>query len=280
VDVAAITPSELTERLAIELRALPARSATAVRVLHALEDPRSGPVEIAAVLESDAALAVRVLHMANSPFYGLSRRVGSLPQAVTVIGFTSVRSVAAATAVGLVGEETDPAAEELWRHSRQCASVVAVLLRRVTVGGHDAFGAALLHDVGASLLARIVPDELAAARNLAEDTGMSQVEAETAVLGLTHAEAGARALDELGLPDRLVRAVREHHTPAAGSMAAMVAAANEAAHWLERGAADDDAGAVTAALSHLGVPAEEHDAVLDEVRGEAEGPERLMTVLR
>lgn len=223
---------------------------------------------------------MRVLHLANSPYYGLSRRVGSLQQAVTVVGFTTVRSLAAATAVGMVDDDGNGAADDLWRHARTCASVAAVLSRHTDVGGSDTFGAALLHDVGTSLLLRTVPEAVEAAAALVRERGLSILEAETSAIGMTHAAAGALALDSLGLPERLVAAVRRHHDPPPGSAAALIAASNESTHWLDRGGADDDAATVLAALDHLGIDEDRQVALLDEIREHADGTPRLLAVLR
>lgn len=275
------TQNNLTEKLVGELRALPVRSTTAMRLLTTLQDPRCGPAEVAAVLETDPALAVRVLHLANTPFYGLARRVGSVQHAVSVLGFTTVRAIAAATAVGMLGDEaTSPIADRIWRHSLATASAASVITRHVKLGGPDIFGASLLHDVGTSLFARIVPDELAATVELADELAISQVEAERTILGICHAEAGALALDELGLPQGLVHAVRRHHDAPAGSPAALIAAASEAAHWLDAGADRDAADDLMDAFTNLGVPEEIRWTLVEEIEASVDEPSFLVALGR
>jgi putative nucleotidyltransferase with HDIG domain len=282
IEHSAASQNDLTAKLVVELRALPVRSTTATRLLMTLQDPRSGPSEVASVLETDPALAVRILHLANTPFYGLSRRVGSVQHAVSVLGFTTVRAIAAATAVGMLGDDAvgTTAAEDVWRHSLATASAAAVITRHVKLRAPEIFGAALLHDVGRSLFARIVPDELEQATALSAELEITTVEAEQSVFGMCHAEAGALALDELGLPQGLVQAVRRHHDAPAGSAAALIAAANEAAHWLDAGADRAAADPVLAALSHLGAPEAVQGTLLDEMQDSADEPGLLVALGR
>jgi hypothetical protein len=57
-------------------------------------------------IAQDQAIAARVLRVANSPFYGLQSRVGSIHDAIVVLGLSSVRSLVLAAAVitGLPGD--------------------------------------------------------------------------------------------------------------------------------------------------------------------------------
>lgn len=250
------------------------RSTTATRLLLTLQDPRNGPSEVAAVLEADPALAVRVLHLANTPFYGLSRRVASVQHAVSVLGFTTVRAIAAATAVGMLGDESvgTPGTDEVWRHSLATASTAAVIARHAAHAGPEVFGASLLHDVGLSLFARIVPEEHRAAVQLADELDIPLIDAERTVLGMDHAEAGALALDALGLPQTLVQAVRRHHDPPASSAASVIAAADEAADWIHAGADRQAADRVLAALAHVGLPEALRWTVISEMLDNVDDP--------
>src|SRR3954454_19569323 len=94
-----------TPDLVRELERLPTDSTAAVRVLLIADDASSSADDLGAVVAADPALTTRVMRMANSAFYGLSGRVRSCAFAVTVLGFSTVRSVAAATAAGALEED-------------------------------------------------------------------------------------------------------------------------------------------------------------------------------
>lgn len=57
------------------------------------------------MVSQDPVLAARVLRLANSPFYGLPRQVGSLREAVLILGFSNLRGLV--LSVGLIGAFTD-----------------------------------------------------------------------------------------------------------------------------------------------------------------------------
>ena len=63
------------EALVRQVRDLPALPAAVVRVMQLTEDPKAGMADVARALASDQALAARVLKLANSAFYGASRRI-------------------------------------------------------------------------------------------------------------------------------------------------------------------------------------------------------------
>ena len=93
-----------------------------------------------------------MLRLANSAYYGLSRRVAEVSFAVTVVGFPTVRAMAAVHASGLFepGEHTVP--DGYWEHSVATATVCSVLAPRAGVRPNQAFPLGLLHDLGSALL--------------------------------------------------------------------------------------------------------------------------------
>lgn len=200
-----------TSALCEELRKLPMRDGVALELLALLDDPDVSAPKVAQVLGTDAVLSARCLHLANSPYFGLGGRVGSLPQAVVLLGFAVIRTLAVSTAAGLFVQTGRQMPEGFWDHSATVAAGASLLARHCGIPVGDAFSAGLLHDLGAALLFRHDPERydvvLAAA---GEDEGRRTV-LERAVFGMDHAEAGAIVLREWNLPAWLVEAVAGHH---------------------------------------------------------------------
>ena len=201
----------LVDVLIEELERLPAQPSVAVRTVWVADQPTSSAKDLAAALTADPALTARVLRLANSAYYGLSRRIADVTFAVTVVGFPTVRAMAAVHASGLFepGEHTVP--DGYWEHSVATATVCSVLAPRAGVRPNQAFPLGLLHDLGTALLFRADPERFAAVQAEARD-GRSLRAAEKAAYGMAHDEAAARVFSAWRFPETFIEAVADHHT--------------------------------------------------------------------
>lgn len=197
-------PGRYTE----ELLALPTQPAAAEQVLRLIGDRRSSAADLARVIETDLALAARVIRMANSPVYGAARRVANTQHAIVLLGFDTIRGLAASAACSLLDERTYLGPDGFWRHALGTAAASAAVARRVGWSVADAFSVGLLHDLGAVFLHRRDPELFEIAMSHA--TMSAQVAGEIAGFGETHAQAGAAALDAWGFPPAFVEAVALH----------------------------------------------------------------------
>ena len=208
-----LTPFDVTRKLAAELAAgdvrLPSFPDIADRVQRVLEDPRATPGQIAKVLGADAALAARVLRIANSSVFNPSGKpVTDLPHAVSRLGFQLVRCAAMSFALRQMkivdaDSELRPQLQELWRKGALVASIGYVVARETRVANPDeALVTGLLHNVGRLYL-------LLRARTLASaviETGMwDQVSHDW------HPRIGSAILEHWKFPERVVRAVADQN---------------------------------------------------------------------
>lgn len=192
-----------------ELERLPAQGPIAVRVVQATSDTKSTAADLAKVIELDPALTARLIRVANSAYYGLSRRVASITLAVTVVGFSTVRAIAGAAASGLF-DAHDGVPDNFWEHSLATAAAASVLAPRFGAAPGDAFAVGLLHDLGSVLLFRGYPDGYAALlERVAGGDDREQVELE--VFGITHQRAGGRVFAAWSFPEEFIEAIEGHH---------------------------------------------------------------------
>jgi putative nucleotidyltransferase with HDIG domain len=204
------------DTVARRVRELPALPAALNRVLGALRDEQLRSDGLAALIEQDQALCARTLRLANSAFYGLQGRVGSVHDAIRLLGLRTVANLlTAATLAGQAGLARCPGFDFrlYWRHS-VAVSIAAREIARTC--GHDADEACvtgLLHDVGRLALAAYFPAELSAALDLAHAADLDPTAAERAVLGLDHGRVGAMVAAHWRLPAELVQAIGHHHAP-------------------------------------------------------------------
>lgn len=202
--------STLVADLKEELEKLPASRAAALRVVQVVDDPATGAADVAKAASADPALTARVLRVANSAYYGLSGRIGTPAFAVTVVGFATVRSLAAMSASGLADPEaTTP---EFWTRAAAVASGASLLARRVGADAPEAFCAGLLHDLGSALLRQRAPEEHAELVDRAV-AGEDLLALEQMTYGGTHASLCADVLAAWRFPTELCDAIGKHHEP-------------------------------------------------------------------
>lgn len=199
---------------------LPTLSAAALRVFRQTDDPNVSAASLAETIIHDQALAARVLRLSNSAYYGLSRRVEAVQDAVILLGMRCVRNLAlvAATYPWLVrplkGYHLGP--KEMWTHAIGVAIGAELVAKRAGSKAADtAFTAGLLHDLGKLALNVWLEDLLEYVRELAVEEGIAFDEAERMVLGFDHTEVGAHLALSWNLPESLTLAIRHHHNPSA-----------------------------------------------------------------
>ncbi len=213
-----LMPDARLESLVRRVKDLPALPEAVTRVMHLTNDPKAGASDIARALASDQALTARALKLANSAFYGGSRRIGTVSEAVVTLGMRTTRNLVMATGCQEMLERAVSGYAlprgALWRHSLACATAAQALAVRAGFRqAEEAFVAGLLHDIGKVVLNTYLKEQFVRVLLRASAGDVTFNEAEREILGFDHAEAGACLLERWKLPASLVSAVRFHHAP-------------------------------------------------------------------
>jgi putative nucleotidyltransferase with HDIG domain len=253
------------------LTELPIASPVAARLLTLLDDPDASARELGQLIETDPALSMRVIRLANTPYYGLSRQVGSAWRAVTIVGFATVRAVAASAAFGLFADQGQPLPKGFWKHAVGTAAGASVVARRIGAQPGDAFSAGLLHDIGSALLYRHAPHAFARVERSCA-AGDPYLDAERKAFGTTHAHVGGLALDALHFPSEFVAAVQLHHDDlgSAGHLARIVAAGEVLAAEASPMGLLEPLAPIDEALAQAGLKARPIPQLVDDTRREIE----------
>lgn len=216
LDVKAILSQQSLRALMGSTDRLPAQPRVFSRLRVAMANERISAREVSRIIRADAMVTAKVLQIVNSAFFGPARRVTSIEQAVTYLGFPAVRNLAMCAEVFAHRPRNSFAAplslERLQQHTNRVAAVIHALTSG-TASNDDAVLAALLHDIGYWVLVQECPEDLEKALDIAIADRIPIHEAETRVLGASHAEVGAYLLGLWGLPYPIVEAVARHHTP-------------------------------------------------------------------
>jgi HD-like signal output (HDOD) protein len=201
------------------LEGVPSRQASLAEFLRLLNDSSVPLEKIAACLQKDPGLCVRLLKVTNSPYFGHSGDVKSLDDAISLLGMDMILSMAATHKLFTVTPPS-PASnlnlDVLWEHCVYVSYLVRHLGLKLKVPQavlREAGTAALLHDIGKLVLAYAVPTGFAAASTRARADRMPGWQAEHYIFGNHHAEIGGCLLKLWGLPTTVVDVVSMHHTP-------------------------------------------------------------------
>ena len=209
-------PTNLIQQVISSPR-LPSLPAVAVQLIDQVQDEDVAIDDIAQSINCDPALASKILKTVNSSFYGQSKTISSIPQAVVVLGLNSVKTLA--MGFTLVGNLTSAGGEGvdlmgLWRRCLFSASAIKRICELTnTVQIEEMFLASLLQDVGVLALSQVLGDRYATLYALAADDHRQLSRHERAALGCDHTEVGQAMAQHWGLPPLLVGPIRYHENP-------------------------------------------------------------------
>ena len=210
--------SQTLDQLVERVDQLPRLPDTAVRLVNIISDPGSSIEEIVDTIRYDQAVTADVLRLCNSAFFGLSRRVNSIDDAILMLGTAKVLQLVLSTHVQTVlrkpqeGYGLLPGA--LWEHSVGVALASRLFAQRFGLGEVGlSFTIGLLHDVGKVVMNKYITAEYTEIVRRVTEERSSFLEAEQQVVGFTHPEVGARLAETWSLPEELIRCIRYHHDP-------------------------------------------------------------------
>lgn len=196
---------------------LPSVSPALADLLRSMDDEDVSAERIAAKVAADQALVVKMLRIANSSFYGLQRKVESIPDAVFILGIGNVRNIALAVSLSatMVGGQRGGNFDfvRFLRHGVATALCAKSLAGRMKCSPDNAFVAGLMHDIGKVVLASSFPEHWNEIRAYRERWDCAPHEAERAVVGTDHARIGQLLAEAWCFPQTLSAVVGAHHDP-------------------------------------------------------------------
>ncbi len=215
---AAAGPGPGAKDIVRHIEQLPAPPAVAARILSRVADEGADFDDIARLIESDAALSLKVLKMANSLAYGYRGRIESIEQATRTLGFETLRnsllSVIIRDSLFQDPASGDPQLTHLWKHSLACG-VAAQLLAEAAQPSlkATAFAAGLIHDCGQMVLLAAMPGQYEDILRRCREGEAPLLDLESETLAMEHTQVGKWLLSGWDMPASLVDAAWLHHQP-------------------------------------------------------------------
>ncbi|MCG3137445.1 MAG: Ribonuclease Y [Phycisphaerae bacterium] len=197
---------------------LPPLPGTVVRLMMAINNPTSTVEDIVEAIRYDQAVTSEVLKLCNSAFFGLSRKVTSLNDAMLCLGTVKVLQLVMSVHANMLLSRAQKGygleKGQLWRHSVAVAIAGSLFAQQLKLPNINlAFTAGLLHDIGKVILNNYVHDAFDEIIRQVSDDHRSFTDAEASVLGFSHEEIGAEITSRWKLPEVIVRCIRYHHNP-------------------------------------------------------------------
>ena len=202
------------------IRNLPSVPVVMMEVNRLLNNSMTSARDLGKIIRKDQGLTTKILAIANSPLYGLPRRVSTIEFAIVVLGFEQIKNIVVALSIIQTFNDKsrdDWQRKKFWYHSVTTASIakkIADDLGRSKVGG-EIFTAGLLHDLGISVMHLYFNQEFKKIISLVETKESSYLKAEMDVLGITHQDIGLFLADKWNLPNTLSEIITFHHNPSA-----------------------------------------------------------------
>jgi putative nucleotidyltransferase with HDIG domain len=275
---------------------LPTLPAVVTMLLEVVNSPTTSAEDAAGLIGKDPALTSRMLRLANSAFYGIPRTISSVSSAVVILGFNTMKSLVLSASVmevfsGKGGKTVVFERSRFWKHSIVTAMAAKHIIRSFMhvkmIDPESAFCAGILHDIGKLVFEQHVRDDYTETCDYARKTATSTIEAESHVMGITHAEVGRALAAKWALPMELESAIIFHHDPAqvgAATVKELVAAVHcgdAIAHQLKVGLWDDETAPTLLqhARSTLHLDDDAYNRIVNQVRDELEKSDEFLAII-
>jgi len=209
---------ELKSRIIQSIKDLPPMPQVVIEIQHLISDLNSDILQLTAIIETDQAIAAKVLKMANSAYYGMSGKISSIRQASILLGYQVLGEIVtlAGTADILSGNMPGYGydSQELWKHSLTVAfsaKMIAETKNKELI--HDAHTVGLIHDMGKIILDRYVLEYMDQISVYMVQEEKSFFDAERQIFGFDHAEIASEICRTWKIPEKISLAIRCHHQP-------------------------------------------------------------------
>lgn len=209
--------NDILGKIMLNVSSFPSMPQAAVKLMSLLNSKDVQINKVEEIIRYDPGITTNVLKLANSAYFGIPSKIGSLKHAVMFLGIKRFSQIVVAACVSnkmdkaVEGYDSPPG--ELWRHSIAVSNTAEALAKYTKLAkAGDVFTPALLHDMGKLVLGKFVKEEFQKIDSIAAK-GVPFEVAENMVLGTDHAEIGAQILANWSFPCDVVNAVRWHHNP-------------------------------------------------------------------
>lgn len=200
------------------LKGLPSLPEIVLELQHIIREDKLSAGQIAPIIDRDPSLALKLLKLANSAYYGQSRKLDSLRQAIVVLGIKGISNlvigISIIQAFNIKDEDVKFNWKGMWEHSNLVGNFCELLNSKLRLWiPASPFTLGLLHDIGKLVLYKLDSEKYFNALEYAEINESSSSLSEIEFFGIDHMDAGLWIAEQWGLPEATKYAIGYHHIP-------------------------------------------------------------------
>jgi len=211
-----VAPKTIDE-LVKKIDQIPTLPMISQQIMQLLDDKDASFKEIADLIEKDQALAVKILKVANSAFYGSFSQISSIDFALMKLGLGEVRSILYAFSVHHFFSQQESEGFDrtgFWKHSMICSQVARYLGQHFNIQKDDTlFLSGLIHDLGKIVFDQYFHEDFIRIVDHINTQHDSFSSAEKDIIGFTHYQVSAKLLQQWRFPKKVIMQVFFHHAP-------------------------------------------------------------------
>ncbi|MFZ6767477.1 HDOD domain-containing protein [Undibacterium sp. Di26W] len=224
------------ETLFQQQNALPSIPKVVQEVIDSFNNDDVSIDEIARKLSADQVLSAKLLRLANSSYYHASRTVGSVDDAVLMLGFMTVRTLVVSS--GLTsGFKSMPGVDlkQFWRYSLHTAVVAKWLAKKARANSDFAFTVGLMHAIGQLVMHAGMPEQMLQVDKIAGPLDVRRPDVERTSFGYDFFDVGAELSKRWRFPDSFATAIKACAEPLQQAEFDQIGAVVHVASWCARG---------------------------------------------
>jgi len=192
---------------------LPSIPEVAHALIKTLNDPDVSFIELRNIIAQDPALCAKLLRLANSAQFGLPRGVGTLDDAMAMVGLSKIRTLS----LGTYMDGAFPALPGLnrndyWKNSMACAGYAQWLADCLHMDTQQAWLTGMMLRLGELLIGQVEPKTLLEIEKLPHLPG-GRWEREMRLVGFTEGQITAELARRWNFPMQIVQALQRSAAP-------------------------------------------------------------------
>lgn len=212
-------------------RRLPTIPKVTSQLIRSFSDEDVSIEEIASQLSADPILSAKLLRLANSAYFQLSRTIATVDDALRMLGFVMVRNMVLGQGMVDVFRNTKGIdLPQFWRYNLYAACAARWLAERADSAPDLVFSVGLLHGIGQLHLHTVAPDLVAPLNRQVHVLAAGRAQLERQELGFHHGEVASGLAKKWNFPSAIVDALRDVPDPMAAPVFPVPAA------WVHLGA--------------------------------------------
>lgn len=213
-----LTRNQIRDYIISQVETIPPLPTVVTQIMQLIADENSNASSFESLFRKDPILTARLLRLVNSSYFGFRNKISSIPQAIVMIGYQSLKNLVIAASISRIVKGSYPGYgfkdTGLWQHSFMTATWAERIASQLGWSKDDAqriFVSGLLHDIGKLVMSSYLTGHIKEMLVSLIETRGNLVYAEKNLVGIDHAEIGACVAEKWNFSPQLADVIKKHH---------------------------------------------------------------------